>query len=122
MTASEATCLVAVLGFCSCDEAFKGRGLAQQDCHWCNCAPEVLDLVRRASRAEAISEKAEARVEELEALCREIRAALEKGGEWDEGCFYYQRWACPELQGPLRRLDEMLGEAVGGGSEDETQS
>ena len=39
-----------------------------------------------------------------------IYAVLEHNGEWDEGCFYFNRHAAPELQGPLRDLDEAIAE------------
>lgn len=37
-----------------------------------------------------------------------IYAIFEEYGEWDEGCFYYNRHAAPELQTPLRNLDEAI--------------
>ena len=39
---------------------------------------------------------------------KKVYAALEHLGEWDEGCFYFGSHATPELQTPLRELDEAI--------------
>jgi hypothetical protein len=38
----------ALLGTCSCHEAYKSRGLVDHNCPWCNYAEDLLDYERAA--------------------------------------------------------------------------
>ena len=47
MTDEERTQLLAIVGQCICDAAYRDRGLAQHDCAWCDHGDAVLGLLRK---------------------------------------------------------------------------
>ena len=44
----------------------------------------------------------------MEHAARELLAVLERFGEWDEGCYYYNGHAAPELQTVMQNLADEL--------------
>lgn len=43
-----------------------------------------------------------------------MRAALQKYGDWDDGCFYYNGKSASELQSPIASLGAAIAKATGG--------
>lgn len=58
---------------------------------------------------------------ELLAAAKSIQSQINRGGNWEDGCFYYNGRSASELQGPMIRLSDAITLAttqrVGGGHE-----
>jgi len=49
------------------------------------------------------------RVQNLIKALRLFLDRMDRYGQWDEGCFYYNGRACSELQEPIKKASEALG-------------
>jgi hypothetical protein len=45
--------------------------------------------------------------------CKFILSQLQSNGEWDDGCFYYNKKSASELQDPIERLQRAIAQAEG---------
>lgn len=44
----------------------------------------------------------------IEQAARELLAVLERFGDWDDGCFYYNGRSAPEFETPMQDLADAL--------------
>lgn len=75
-------------------------------------AVRVLDLGKSHYTAACVTD-ARAAVAELIEAANLMHAALQKHGEWDDGCFYYGGKAASELQSPISSLVAALSRMRG---------
>ena len=53
----------------------------------------------------------EASHKELVEALRVVLGRLKEYGEWDDGCFYYNRTSCSELEMPMEKAETALANA-----------
>lgn len=79
----------------------KAGGIA--DCELCG---GPIDEAEQRANARLISA-----APDYDAAARDILAALSQYGEWDDGCFYYNKHAASELQRPMQALMDAVEKA-----------
>jgi len=50
---------------------------------------------------------------DLDKNARDLLAVLQRFGDWDDGCFYYNGRSAPELQSPMQALADAIAKAEG---------
>lgn len=93
------------------DAVFDANGQCIADCE-ASQGGRLVDIANAAHIVKCVNERP-ALIAERDRL-REIVAMffdrVSRHGDWDDGCFYYNRTSAPELQEPLRRARAALGE------------
>lgn len=70
-----------------------------------NCDKDTEAFIAEANTAITEADELREKVQQAEKFAKEFLETMNRFGDWDDGCFYYNKRSAPELQ-PLQRQAE----------------